>query len=243
VLNQIRVLTSLQEIDLQIFSLDRERGRATARRDTLVASKEELAARLEKDQTVLSEREKHLKKDEGEIATEKTNLKKWKARLNDSKNSRESLALVREIDLHEKQIKDMEETALNLMEEIEGLTKSIATMQSSLDEMTSELLSETSKAAVIIEEIDTKVTDLKSQRAQYTERIDGVYLGQYNFIKAKRNGFAVCSVKDGICTGCNMFISPHLYTQLVQSDQMITCPSCQRIIYAQELFEEDNKTE
>jgi predicted nucleic acid-binding Zn-ribbon protein len=41
----------------------------------------------------------------------------------------------------------------------------------------------------------------------------------------------VVAVWKEVCDGCHMSIPPQLYNELQKSNELITCPSCSRIIY------------
>ncbi|CAD7771580.1 C4-type zinc ribbon domain protein [Candidatus Methanoperedenaceae archaeon GB37] len=59
------------------------------------------------------------------------------------------------------------------------------------------------------------------------------------FIRKRRNGRAVVSVNDAVCEGCHMHIPPQNYNELLKCDKLMTCPSCQRIIYWKGLLEKN----
>ncbi len=56
-------------------------------------------------------------------------------------------------------------------------------------------------------------------------------LRRYEMIKGRRNGIAVVSARNSICSGCNMNLPPQLYNELQRSEELICCPNCNRIIY------------
>jgi len=231
---QIRLLRKLQEIDLRILELERQRSRCCESGDQLRVQLEGLSAKLQTERTALAEKERRQKKDEDDLAVEKTNLKKWKARLQESKNSRESIALVREIDLQEKANKHMEDVLLELMQEVETLGKSIKGTESEDAEVRGRFAVEEKRSASEMAALDEHIAEISKERTEYLKQVEPEYLNRYNFIRPRRMGLAVMPVKNKICTGCHMTISPQLLTILVQSNSMQSCPSCQRIIYAHE---------
>ncbi|MFA6033658.1 MAG: C4-type zinc ribbon domain-containing protein [Myxococcota bacterium] len=231
---QIRLLRKLQEIDLRILDLERQRSRCCESSDQLKTKLEGLAAKLQTERAALAEKERRQKKDEDDLAVEKTNLKKWKARLQESKNSRESIALVREIDLQEKSNKHMEDVLLELMQEVETLGKSIKASESEEAEVRGRFVTEEKRSSQEMAALDAHIAEISKERTEYLKQVNPEYLSRYNFIRPRRMGLAVMPVKNGICTGCHMTISPQLLTILVQSNSMQSCPSCQRIIYFHE---------
>jgi predicted nucleic acid-binding Zn-ribbon protein len=235
VIEQIRLLRQLQEVDLKIFELDKTRACAALMRDQLDAQLKTVGERLSRNREILEEREKRRRKSEGDLAVEKTNLKKWKARLNESRNSRESVALVREIDLQEKSNRQMEEALLQIMIEADELKKLIAADEAEEAETRARFDAESKRVAGEIRDIDAAKSDLAKERAQFTSAIKPENLGRYDFIRRKRQGIAVTPVKNAICTGCHMAVSPQLLTILVKGTSLECCPMCQRIIYSEEI--------
>jgi predicted nucleic acid-binding Zn-ribbon protein len=235
VIEQIRLLKKLQDHDLGILELERERGECTKARDELAARHKEITERLSAARETLKEREKKVRKGEEDLAVEKTNLKKWKARLNESRNSRESIALAREVDMQEKANKHMEEDLLVVMEEVEGLKKTIASDEGEENAARRSLDDEERRVAARLKEIDAAKEALATQRDGFKAAITAENLSRYDFIRTRRQGIALAPAKDGICTGCYMSVSPRMLTILVQGNSIETCPSCQRIIYSEEI--------
>ena len=56
---------------------------------------------------------------------------------------------------------------------------------------------------------------------------------RYEMILQRRGGVAVVAVRDGTCQGCRMRVPPQLYNQIQRNDQIILCPSCQRMLHWQ----------
>jgi len=235
------LLSKLQEIDLVILELEQNRNSASSTCLKLEKELFGLNEKLVKEKKVVEEKEIRLRKDEGELDVEKTNLKKWKARLNDSRNSRDSIMLVREIDSHEKMIRHMEEILLELMETVESAKKNISTLESDANVLKDKLEKTSKESQEKLRDIEKQVTALREERVQYTSKISPEFLSRYDFIRSKRMGYAVMPVKNGICTGCHMAISPRLYTVLIKNVTRETCPSCQRIIYTEEILAGQNE--
>ncbi|MBI5529297.1 MAG: hypothetical protein HY897_23480 [Deltaproteobacteria bacterium] len=234
-IEQIRFLKKLQDLDLKILELDRERDECTKPREELAARFKEITGKLAASRETLQDREKKMRKGEEDLAVEKTNLKKWKARLNESRNSRESVALAREVDMQEKANKHMEEDLLGVMEEVENLKKTIDAEETEETDTRCRLDGEEKKVAARLQEIDAAKTSLAAQREGFKAAITAENLGRYDFIRTRRQGIALAPAKDGICTGCYMSVSPRMLTILVQGNSIETCPSCQRIIYFEDV--------
>ncbi len=74
---------------------------------------------------------------------------------------------------------------------------------------------------------------LKKQRETLTGNLDKGLLQQYEDMRERKNGVAVASIENEVCSACNVKIpSGVLSTLRSQSERLITCPSCGRILYA-----------
>ncbi len=60
-------------------------------------------------------------------------------------------------------------------------------------------------------------------------------IGKYDLLRDRRNGLAIVNVLGGVCQGCFMNLPPQQYNILLRGDKMLDCPSCQRMLYHQEL--------
>jgi predicted nucleic acid-binding Zn-ribbon protein len=47
----------------------------------------------------------------------------------------------------------------------------------------------------------------------------------------KALGNAVAEIDNGICKGCHMAIPPQLNIRVLKQEEIISCPTCQRILY------------
>jgi hypothetical protein len=73
----------------------------------------------------------------------------------------------------------------------------------------------------------------RSRRATLIETVDAELRRRYEMILSRRGGLAVVAVRDGTCQGCRMKVPPQLYNQIQRNDQVILCPSCQRMLHWQ----------
>ncbi|EKD38700.1 MAG: hypothetical protein ACD_75C00638G0001, partial [uncultured bacterium] len=90
---------------------------------------------------------------------------------------------------------------------------------------------ETEKVRANIEAITKGKREKDLQRNEQATKIKAGTLRKYNTLRERRNGKAVVNVVDGVCQGCFMAIPPQLYNQLLRGDQLLECPTCQRMIH------------
>ena len=49
--------------------------------------------------------------------------------------------------------------------------------------------------------------------------------------KEPKYGLAVTGVTRGVCRGCNMNIPPQMFNQLLKEEELLSCPTCNRMMY------------
>ena len=82
-----------------------------------------------------------------------------------------------------------------------------------------------------IKEIDDRLAVLEGQRKQAIPGIDPKIFVQYERILTNRDGLAIVLAKDNSCQGCNMFVPPQVINLIKMYEHIITCETCNRILY------------
>jgi uncharacterized protein len=228
---QIEILAALQIIDREIrehaavkqglLSELREKQRLVQERKQEIegltaacAAKEKL--RLEKDKLLHEESQK---------ATDK------RMRMNRIKNIKELQALQREIDQIRQANGEAEEELLNMMVELDGLKGEIKAKQETLLAAQQDWQQKQEALQAQVGTIDQEVDKASISRQRIAEEIDASLMSRYELIFSRRGGNAVVQVTGGICQGCYMNIPPQLWNEIIRSEKINLCPSCQRILH------------
>lgn len=82
-----------------------------------------------------------------------------------------------------------------------------------------------------LEEIESVRNGIGLQKEQLTKDMNQKVLSFYNKIRKWAKNTAVVPVKKQACYGCFMRISDKTYSSVIQSDDIVTCPYCGRILY------------
>ena len=228
---QIEILASLQTVDREIRQ---HHGKKQDLLGELQAKEQEIQIKrreLVKLSSALAETEKlrqekdRVFQDEGKKATDR------RMRMNRIKNSKELMALQREIDLIKQGNSEREEELIKLMEEtdranseIKGKEEELAKLQAEWDRAQKELRSQ-------ITGIDQAVLEAATRRQTIAAQVAGDLISRYELIFSRRGGTAVVEVTGGICQGCYMNVPPQLWNEIIRSEKVHLCPSCQRILH------------
>lgn len=228
---QIEVLAALQIVDREIREHAAVKqgllGELHEKQRFIQERKQEndaLTAACAAKEKVRHDKDKLLR-DESQKATDK------RMRMNRIKNIKELQALQREIDQIRQANGEAEEELLNLMVEIDGLKGEIKAKQETLLAAQQDWQQKQEALQAQIAAIDQTVEKASIRRQSIAQAIDAVLMSRYQLILSRRGGTAVVEVTGGICQGCYMNIPPQLWNEIIRSDKVNLCPSCQRILY------------
>ena len=228
---QIEILASLQTVDREIKQHHGKKqdllGELQAKEQEIQIKKREivkLSSALAETEKLRQEKDRVFQ-DEGKKATDR------RMRMNRIKNSKELMALQREIDLIKQGNSEREEELIKLMEEtdrasseIKGKAEELAKLQAEWDREQEGLRSQ-------ITGIDQAASEAATRRQTIAAQVAGDLISRYELIFSRRGGTAVVEVTGGICQGCYMNVPPQLWNEIIRSEKVHLCPSCQRILH------------
>ncbi len=227
----LRALVKLQEIDLRIHKLEKDRKHIPQRLKEIEALLQQRMEDVNKDKAQLEEAEMARRLAESDLKAEKDKIKKWEARLNDLKNSRDYQALSRETEAARKANLGIEDEILRKMQEIEDLKTGIKQKEDSLSDMQQGLSAEKADLEQKLASVNAVVEGEEKLRNESKVGIESRWLKQYEVIRVRRDGLGVVPVLNENCQGCHMGIPPQLYNIVLKGQQIETCPYCHRILY------------
>jgi len=234
---EISQLTLLQVIDHIIDNIDSD---IHEEQDALDTKNGELAER-ESSITILTEKIEALEKErrmlEVEVADEMVHVKDRQSKMMQVQTGREQTALLKEIEDGKKGVKEKEDKIVAILEEVEQLTADIEENKNLFKGETELLLEETEKVKKAIAAINKKKKTQEKKRKAQAKKLKPQLLKKYDTLRAHRNGLGVVNVLAGVCQGCFMAIPPQQYNLLLRGDQHFDCPTCQRIMYHEDLEE------
>ncbi len=231
---KLQALTELQKVDLEIVAL--KKSAETYPKEISDIDKQLLVKKsaLNAEHTKLDELERSRRTLEQTIVDERDKVKKWEGRLAEQRSTREYSALAREIDIAKKGQQTM-------VEETQALEKQAALQRELLKQKDAEFVAtsqtlnermEILKSRLI--EVERSVSEIDSRRMAASKAVDADLLRRYDVVRKKRSPALVSVRGQGTCSGCRMNIPPRQFHQLLVSKGVDVCPSCQRLIYAED---------
>lgn len=231
----IEQLVALQEIDLVIDKIDGEIKLEQDGLDGRISSLVEREGRISEQEALIEELEKERRTLEDEMADKIAHVKERQSKMMQVQTSREQTALLKEIEDAKKNVKENEEKIVSIMEQVENLTTETTEEKNILKTEKSLVNEEKKKVKTVIDELSKGKKTKKNKRDKQAGAVNGSMIQKYEILRERRNGLAIVNVLDGVCQGCFMNLPPQKYNMLLRGDQVLECPSCQRLIYHQEM--------
>jgi predicted nucleic acid-binding Zn-ribbon protein len=228
---QIEILASLQTVDREIreqTGLKQGLLGELATQETSIAAKQR---EIEQLAVVFSEKEKIRLEKDRVLQEESKKAVDRRMRMNKIKNIKELQALQREIEQIKQSNSELEESLIQVMEELDGIRANMKTKQDEMAEMQVQWRTKQAALQAQISGIDRAVSEAATRRQGIAAQIARDLISRYELIFSRRGGTAVVEVSGGICQGCYMNIPPQLWNEIIRSEKVHLCPSCQRILY------------
>jgi uncharacterized protein len=228
---QLSFLIELQEHDSAMGRIHIKKKELP---EKIIKMDEEFAAfvsNVDEEKKKLDELNKRHKDKEEKLKRGIETLKKTKDRLLEVKTNKEYQAILKEIETIEKKNSEIEDEVITAMEELDHVRISLKTSEKELDAFRQQYERNKQKIEEELSLLDGELQACQERIRNVTGRINERLLKRYGIIKGAKNGLAVTFVWKEVCGGCHMNIPPQLYIELQKYEELMFCPSCNRIIY------------
>lgn len=234
---QLQLLEELQRYDARLQEYDAALKALPEKLQSLKNDLAKVEALLTRERASLAETEKFRRDLDGQLKSDESNIAKSKAKMAQVKTGKDYMAAQREVEATRKMASEREEELLKLIEAIETSKKSIAAHEKDVEDLRAVVATEEAATAGKVAELEQKVAAEKVERDAMAAKVRPDVLKKYGVIRMRR-GLAVVPVVRGTCQGCHMSIPPQLFNMIQRGNSIETCPTCNRIIYWQELMAE-----
>lgn len=227
----IKSLKELQAIDLEVKKIDDEiisgAKEIEKRRLDIEKLKEKIAALHEKQEN-MGTRKREL---EAGVEDEVAKMKDRQSKLMNVQTNREYQSLLKEIEDSKKSNREREDELVSLMERSENIQKELEELNNVCGAQEKLLAEEEARINTDNQNLASKKDQIGKQREEKAKKVSVGGLKKYEMLREKRNGLAVVGVTAGVCRGCNMNIPPQLFNNLLKNDELLTCPTCHRMMF------------
>ncbi len=226
---ELEHLLDLQQTDAEISRLNQEIAALPKRVAAIESKLADVTAQVEKAKGALKEVEVRRRKQESDIQSLQQKASKYRDQTLSVKTNQEYRALLDEVQFAEAEIRKVEDKILDGMLETEQRQKEIKSAEAELNARKAEVEQEKAQARAKTEEDQKQLATLAPRRNQLRGVIDADLLRHYDRL-LKLRGSAMAEAADEKCTACQVILRPQVF-QDVRSDKILTCSSCNRILY------------
>ena len=143
--------------------------------------------------------------------------------------------MLKEIETAEASRGDIETEIISILEELDKLSVLVKKDEETLKQSKNKYEQEKKIIEDDLNTIDADIVDWKKKRVGLQKNISADLLARYERVKKRNKGVGVISVWKAVCNGCHMNIPPQLYNELQRSNELLSCPNCNRIMYFQDM--------
>ncbi|MDY6844759.1 MAG: C4-type zinc ribbon domain-containing protein [Thermodesulfobacteriota bacterium] len=229
--NQLDLLVELQNLDVELLKIERERVNSPKEIEELENNLEKEKVHFEENKIHFSSMEEKKRKVEREIAYENERIEKSQERLNQVKTNKEYQAILKEIEGAKERVLEWEEELLELLVGIEEEKKTVSLIEDALKDKIKYTEERKLEHKNRIAKIQAGINAIEDNKKIIQAKVDPQSLARYEFIKSKKNGIAVAPLDKGICLGCNMNVPPQVCNEVIRNCTIVICPNCNRILY------------
>lgn len=234
-INRLKILYQLQQIDNQLDQLEDLRGDLPLAVQGLEEKLKDFERTIQQKEEEKKESAEKRSHNEIEIERHNENLKKFKAQLYSVRNNKEYDALTKEIDHSEELIKklDMENDAL--ADSSKKLTLEIEDIQPMFEELKTELKEKEAELKQIIKANEKEEAKLSAEREKIEAHVKKPEYATYMRIRKAKKGLAVATIKRSACSGCHNVVPSQRQLEIRRNNKIFFCEYCGRILVSAEI--------
>lgn len=233
--DQLRLLKELQAVDSRAIEVRKQMAALPARLKPAQDDLAKLEALVAKAKTDLASTEKWKGDQEEFIRREEDAVRQARAKLQQSRNTRDYGAANREVENKRRSVSEREDEVVRIMQALEASRGNLANSEAELVKLREQLAAEEVEVKEKVAALAVEVEKFDAERKQIAAQLPAELLKRYDTVQ-KRRGVAIAPVVSGICQGCHMSLPPQLNNILARMQSLETCPNCQRLLFRPELF-------
>jgi predicted nucleic acid-binding Zn-ribbon protein len=170
------------------------------------------------------------RKYEGEIQTQQQKISKYRDQSLAVKTNDEYRALQKEIDFAEQEIRKLEDKILETMVDADSKQADLKQAEKDLKTESAEIEKEKENERAVTAADEKKLAEANTERDSLRTGIDPDTMRIYDRV-LKLRGSAIAQARDHMCSACRVMLRPQVYQDITSSEKVVTCDSCQRILY------------
>ncbi len=226
-------LKNLQEILVQKYELEEKIEEAPKR----IGTQEEA---LSRDQKEFIAKNADYESKKAVVLQLRAELEAAMKSREDGEKAMDNISTHREYEALEKQISEAKEREEEIRKNLQKEEKDLAIIDETLKGLegrieASKQFLQDSKTSIDNElaQYNAQIAELKAKEDEITPNLDQEILFKFQRI-IQRNDEGIVSVKNGVCTGCHMILPAQFANTVRDSESILFCPYCSRILFYEE---------
>lgn len=232
---KLLLLIKLQDCDSQLVKLSAKKKILPGHIEKLDKEFCSFKEGIEKNKVKYDELKARHTENESKIKKVNEGIVKTKERMLEVKNNKEYQAMLKEIETAESSRGEIETQIISLLEELDKLSVLVKKDDEILKQGRNKYEQEKKVIEDDLNAVDADVADWEKKRMDLQKNVPEDLLITYERVKKRNKGVGVTSVWKAVCNGCHMNIPAQLYNELQRSDDLLSCPNCNRIMYYQDM--------
>ena len=227
-------LIRLQRAESELKRIESELTEIPHRRAELDASLARERQRLDQAREAQSGSQKARRQYESDLQALEAKRSKYKTQLMDVKTNKEYTAMLHEIEGVEREIRSLEDQILVEMERAESLAAEAKTEELAFKQAEQRHAGEARALESGAASLSEAVGRHAAARDAIAATVPADALELFRRV-ATRRGTAVAGARDGTCLLCHVKLRLQMYVDLKRNDEILQCPSCNRILFYEPL--------
>lgn len=237
--DHLHALIALQGQDAALDKIKAEMEKIPVQVAALNAGLEKEKARLSEAKARTLTLEKQKKAKELELAAKEEAAKKHGGELNSVKTNEAFRALQKEIDFAKQEAGEIETEILVLMDQVDASRKEEKAAAGEMKGLEDKVKSEAAALEAELARIKGLFDGAQAAREAAASPVPADAMKIYNHIRGRGKKDAVVPIdfnKDSNnCSACRVILAPQVIVEATKAKALVTCESCQRIIYKSDL--------
>ncbi|MEN6422015.1 MAG: C4-type zinc ribbon domain-containing protein [Smithella sp.] len=232
---KLLLLIKIQECDSELVKLSAKKKTLPENIEKLNQEFSAFEEGIKKNKLKYDELKSRHSENETKIKKINESIVKTKERMLEVKNNKEYQAMLKEIETAESSRGEVETSIISILEELDKLAVLVKKDEEILKQNRDKYEQEKKTIEDDLNAVDSDVVNWEQKRIELQKNIPDDLIARYERIRKRNKGIGVTSVWKAVCNGCHMNIPPQLYNEVQRSEELFSCPNCNRIIYFQDI--------
>ncbi|MDR0747611.1 MAG: C4-type zinc ribbon domain-containing protein [Helicobacteraceae bacterium] len=230
----LKQLIELSRLDKAIDDFIPEEERINRSLNQLFDEQRRSKAAIEEHESEIEEYRRRISKTEKELSEQSERLGMHSKKSGELKTEKELKAFSLEESLARERINSYNEDIAQFQKIVEGKKESIEKLQERISQIGLQIEEAQNVNADALAELAGRRQIVVAQKEELSAEIPEKVLSFYERIRRWAGSRTVSPVKKQACYGCFMKISDKVYSEVISSTEIVTCPSCGCILYIEE---------